>query len=416
MKSLDDFDYHSIPLELQQLFCFIEEAGYKLVMVGGVVRDYLLTGTLASDIDIEIRKKITPGRVAWLKELTELKNKIENRFSYDIEELPYGIIRIFINRFEIEITSPRLEFFQTGDIVSHRGFSAELDPSLDYASSFKRRDFTINAIGVELNCKEKRVVLVDPFDGVMDLQNRLLTPCGADFTLDPVRFLRAVRFKLKLGCFFSERCMAQMEKMSLQNLTLFYFFNEFFKSKHHLFFKELFEFVKRWNIPVSDQIKDLMFLENIKFSKVAFSGASEFFVNVVFQNRLDVTKGELDRLANGLMLKNDLVSTLVIAKALLRKLRKLDVQTIVDDICQKDFVSIEGLRPFSKLYNVRKKIGKLWEQIIPFISNDLVKLIPEELSGGELFSDLIKKESFDDSDLSVVRFYAHLKTTPTKKI
>jgi tRNA nucleotidyltransferase (CCA-adding enzyme) len=76
----------------------------------------------------------------------------------------------------------------------HTGFVVHADPSVTLEEDLRRRDFTINAIA-EANDGS----LVDPFDGVADLQARVLRHVGDAFVEDPLRVLRAARFMARFA-------------------------------------------------------------------------------------------------------------------------------------------------------------------------------------------------------------------------
>ena len=88
----------------------------------------------------------------------------------------------------IEITPPRAER-STGP--GHRHFEIVADASVTLEEDMARRDFTVNAIARRLTTGE----LLDPFDGVADLERRVLRTVSDDsFREDPLRILRGLRF------------------------------------------------------------------------------------------------------------------------------------------------------------------------------------------------------------------------------
>ncbi len=76
----------------------------------------------------------------------------------------------------------------------HTGFMVHADPSVTLEEDLRRRDFTINAIA-----RDHDGVLVDPFGGKRDIEQRVLRHVGEAFVEDPLRVLRAARFMARLA-------------------------------------------------------------------------------------------------------------------------------------------------------------------------------------------------------------------------
>ncbi|HEY2344641.1 MAG TPA: multifunctional CCA addition/repair protein [Xanthomonadaceae bacterium] len=76
----------------------------------------------------------------------------------------------------------------------YRGFVVDADPAVTLEQDLARRDFTINAIA-----QDEDGSLIDPFDGVADLQARVLRHVSPAFAEDPVRVLRAGRFMARFA-------------------------------------------------------------------------------------------------------------------------------------------------------------------------------------------------------------------------
>jgi tRNA nucleotidyltransferase (CCA-adding enzyme) len=71
----------------------------------------------------------------------------------------------------------------------YRGFATEFSPDVTLEQDLQRRDLTINAIA-----RDVHGTLIDPYDGVQDLEQRLLRHVSPAFVEDPVRILRVARF------------------------------------------------------------------------------------------------------------------------------------------------------------------------------------------------------------------------------
>ena len=77
----------------------------------------------------------------------------------------------------------------------YRGFVVDADPSVTLEQDLQRRDFTLNAIARD----EESGELVDPWDGMRDIQARVLRHVGPAFIEDPLRVLRAARFMARFA-------------------------------------------------------------------------------------------------------------------------------------------------------------------------------------------------------------------------
>jgi len=105
----------------------------------------------------------------------------------------------------VEIALPRKEV-STGP--GHRDFYITTDPALTLAEDATRRDFTINAVYRHVASGE----IVDPLDGVNAIKQKvLMTTHPHSFRDDPLRILRALRFKSQLGFAFMEALELQMQ-------------------------------------------------------------------------------------------------------------------------------------------------------------------------------------------------------------
>jgi putative nucleotidyltransferase with HDIG domain len=147
-----------------------------IYLVGGAVRDALL-GRTSFDLDF-----VTPGNA--LKIARKLADELGGAyFALDPQR---NVARIILKPNEIG----QKELTQTAkiDISKYQGQDLQAD--------LRGRDFTINAMAVEVQRLES---VVDPLNGAEDLIKKRLRACSAgSFTADPVRILRAVRFSADL--------------------------------------------------------------------------------------------------------------------------------------------------------------------------------------------------------------------------
>ncbi len=167
-----------------------DNLGLDCYVVGGYVRDIFLQRP-SNDIDVVV---VGSGiRVA-----EELKNILGRKAHVSVFR-NYGTAQVKYLGTEVEFVGARRESYRRDSrkpIVE--------DGTLE--DDQNRRDFTINALAICLN-KDRFGELVDPFDGLYDMEDGIIrTPLDPDITFsdDPLRMMRCVRFATQLNFFIEE--------------------------------------------------------------------------------------------------------------------------------------------------------------------------------------------------------------------
>ena len=156
--------------------------GFRLYLVGGVVRDRLLG--VDSTPDLDLTTDAPPERIR------ELIDGVADAVWLQGER--FGTVGIRLGDLTMEITTHRAEAYMGDSRKPVVRFSTDLYEDL------ARRDFTVNAIAVEVAERS----LHDPHDGRADLRRGILrTPLSPEesFSEDPLRMLRAARFVARYG-------------------------------------------------------------------------------------------------------------------------------------------------------------------------------------------------------------------------
>ncbi|MCZ4122409.1 CCA tRNA nucleotidyltransferase [Streptomyces sp. H39-S7] len=187
---------HTVAPVAEDLGRRFQEAGFKLALVGGSVRDTLL-GRLGNDLDFttdarpeQVLKIIRP----WAEAVWEVG-------------IAFGTVGCRKDGFQVEVTTYRSEAY---DRTSRK-------PEVSYGDTIEedlvRRDFTVNAMAVALPGS----VFVDPYGGLDDLAARLLRTPGTpedSFSDDPLRMMRAARFAAQLDFEVAPEVVAAMTAMA----------------------------------------------------------------------------------------------------------------------------------------------------------------------------------------------------------
>ncbi len=209
MEPISDLN---IPEKILEIAERIREAGGRAFLVGGFVRDALLGNTESRDFDIEVYDLDQETLLQILKSFGRT----------DIVGKAFGVFHLSMKGLSLDFSFPRTES-KIG--YGHRGFLVKTNPKLSFKEAAYRRDFTINAMGMEL----PDLALCDPYGGVQDLKNQVLRHVGPAFSEDSLRILRGVQFASRFKFILAEETIALCRTLSLSDLSIERLFEEFKK-------------------------------------------------------------------------------------------------------------------------------------------------------------------------------------------
>lgn len=177
----------------------VQEENLEAYVIGGFVRDIFLDRT-RKDIDIVV---VGSGMELAEKAAAKLRVKKVALFKN------FGTASFRYKDLDVEFVGARKESYQRDSrkpIVENGTLKDDQD----------RRDFTINAMGISLMANNFGE-LMDPFDGMADLEKRIIrTPLDPDVTFsdDPLRMMRAIRFATQLDFKIDPICLESILRNS----------------------------------------------------------------------------------------------------------------------------------------------------------------------------------------------------------
>ena len=191
------------PNKLNIIFDKLLNNSIKPIIIGGYIRDFLLK-IESKDIDIELYG------ISSFKKLEEI---LEEFGDVNSVGKSFGVCKLRVDDLDLDFSFPRTDSkIDNG----HKGFEVKIDSSLDFKTATSRRDFTINAIGYDVETKK----ILDPFHGQEDLKNRILRAVDIEkFSDDPLRVLRAVQFSARFNLLIDNKLFQTCRDM-IQNSLL----------------------------------------------------------------------------------------------------------------------------------------------------------------------------------------------------
>ena len=175
-----------------------DDMAVECYVVGGYVRDIFLQRP-SKDIDVVV----VGSGIAVAK---QLKNKLGREAHLSVFK-NFGTAQVKWRKLEVEFVGARKESY------SHDSRKPVVENGT-LEDDQNRRDFTINALAICLN-KNRFGELVDPFDGIYDLEDGVIcTPLDPDITFsdDPLRMLRCIRFATQLNFMIEDETFAALER------------------------------------------------------------------------------------------------------------------------------------------------------------------------------------------------------------
>ena len=212
----------------------LARAGGRVFLVGGAVRDFLL-GRAVKDYDLEVFGLSAEATLTALAAVARTEPAGDSFPVFKVAGLD-GI------QGQLDVALPRRDSKRG---PGHRGIDAVADPLMKVEEAARRRDFTMNAMMLDLATR----VIEDPFGGGRDLEARVLRAVDeATFVEDPLRALRAAQFAARFEMTVEEGTSRLCETMALDELPAERIFGEIEKALLHARRPSIaFKLLAEWN-------------------------------------------------------------------------------------------------------------------------------------------------------------------------
>lgn len=177
----------TIPKEVKKVVSDLKKNGYQAYLVGGCVRDFLLD---KEPKDWDITTNANPEEIIKIFP----KNFAENKF---------GTVTVLTDSDNASVREIEITPYRTESEYSDKRHPDKVAWAETIDDDLSRRDFTINAIALDINgSKDKGDLLIDPYGGQLDIKSKIIKTVGKAeerFSEDALRMMRAVRFSAALN-------------------------------------------------------------------------------------------------------------------------------------------------------------------------------------------------------------------------
>ncbi len=192
--------------QVKNIFDEIYQQGGRVLLVGGTVRDCLL-GCLSCDLDFEV----------YHLSFDHLQDILQKFGKVSFIGKSFGVLRL--HGFDADWSIPRADSYGRKPTV-------ELDPDMSLQQAFRRRDVTVNAMGIDVASLE----LIDPYDGIIDLSKKVLRATDVTFFVqDPLRLFRVMQFCARFDMKVDETLSQVCKTMDISEISVERMEQEFFK-------------------------------------------------------------------------------------------------------------------------------------------------------------------------------------------
>lgn len=160
----------------------------RLYMVGGAVRDKLI--------------KITPKDYDYTVTGISSEKFVSLFPNAKMQGKSFPVFNMENSEFALARKERKVE-------KGHKGFEFEVGENITIEEDLKRRDITINSIAIDVLTGE----IIDPFNGVQDIKNKIIKATSKAFLEDPLRVYRVAKFASRFNFIVEENTLSMMNSL-----------------------------------------------------------------------------------------------------------------------------------------------------------------------------------------------------------